>query len=251
MNISRAGRGIAAVSIVCAFLASATAQAIPVLLVGGASDPYDNGFVPLPPSPPQPYSAADVAAMSDGSTASGYTFATHAGEFNSNPLSIVGFQQNFDFDVSAYEVIDGIDFSWTGRYELGGPPVFDEVSQLWLSAGSGRLIQVFQNGNDLGNDLLHTYTASWERSADPFMDDVDSLLHDGLASVFVQSEIGFTYGDPFLASILLDTREVSLNVRGTLKDGGGVAVPDPGTLPLLAAGLVAMLITRRRRSLSR
>lgn len=242
MPSSNLRSGMLRVSAIALLLCAGAANADPVSLVGGASDPYDSGFVPVPPSPAIPYTAADIGAMSDGNDATGFQFTLRNGDFTSNPLSTVGWQQRFDFDVSGYESIDGIDFTWTGRYELGAP-IFASVSQIWLSAGDGGQVRAFNNGNDLGTDLLHTYTASWERLDEGF-DDVDALLHEGLASVYVQTGgVGFTLGDPILPFHTLDTREVVANVRGTLKN---VSVPEPGTFVLLGAGLLLLAFMRRR-----
>ena len=75
---------------------------------------------------------------------------------------------------------------------------------------------------------------------------VEALLHDDIARVFVQTGLGFTddgLDHPVLSYLMLDTREVSLNVSGTLK---AVAVPTPGPLPLLATGLGLIALLRRR-----
>ena len=246
MNTSFSRRGLAAASILAACL-GATAHAVPVTLISGAADPYDMGYLPAGSTPPQPFDAASLASLSDGNSGTGFSFTSHIGEYSGGPTATSGFQLNFDFDVSQYETIDGLDFSWTGRYELGAGPVFDQVSQLWLSAGDGRQVRVFVNGNDLGTDLMHTYSASWERVSDPFTDDVDMLLHDGLASVYLQTEIGIALGNPDLAYLTLDSREVALNVRGTLK-GPGTAVPTPGPLPLIVASLGLLALTSRLRA---
>lgn len=245
MNFIRLPRGATLALSATLLFAAGAAQAIPVSLIGGSADPYDMGFVPVPPTPAQPFGAADIANLADSNLATGYVFSSSAGEYTSTPDSTVGFQLRFDFDISQFASIDGIDFSWTGRYELGAP-IFAEVSQLWLSAGDGRLINVFHvNTNDLGTDVLHTYSASWEQ-LDGGFDDVDYLIHDTLASIFVQTEIGVALGDPTLPFLRLDSREVTANVRGTLRDSGPVGVPEPGTLGLFAGGLALAGMIRRR-----
>jgi hypothetical protein len=221
-------------------LGASAVNAAPVSLVGGYTDAYDNGYVPVPPSPPTPFSAADVAAISDGNDATGFYYTLHNGDYSSVSISTVGFQQRYDFDVSQYETIEGIDFSWTGRYSVSDP-IFESVGQLLISAGDGRLWTYFNPTSRLDNDLIDTFSVSFNQMPDGY-DDVDMLLNNGVASIFVQTNIGFTYGDPLLAFHTLDSREVTANVRGTVKP-----VPEPGTLALLGVGLM-VLVTMRRRS---
>jgi|KBSMisStaDraftv2_1062788.scaffolds.fasta_scaffold220812_2 hypothetical protein len=238
-------RGCAAATFVTAVLAS-TAQAVPVSLIGAAADPEQSGVLPIVPAPPQILDAAAVAAISDGNDATGYSFKSSAGEYSSSPLSTVGVSMSFDFDVSQFETIDALDFTWVGHYELSDH-FFDEGgSDIWLTAGHGSLIRFFHNSNDLGTDAPRTYSATWDRTPDGTGGTVEALLHDDIARVFVQTGLGFTddgLDHPVLSYLMLDTREVSLNVSGTLK---AVAVPTPGPLPLLATGLGLIALLRRR-----
>ena len=236
-------RGFAAVSFVIAALAS-TAQAGPVSLIGAVADPDQSGVLPIVPSPPQTLDAAALAAIADGNDSTGFSFKSSAGEYSSSPRSTVGVVMNFDFDVSAYETIDALNFSWTGHYELSDG--YDPDGELWFTASPGWLIRFIRNGNDYGTDLLHTSSATWDRTPSGSGSEVDALLHDGIARVFVQTALGFTDGGldlPVLSYLLLDTREVSLNVTGTLKT---IAVPTPGPLPLLATGIGLVALLRRR-----
>ena len=238
-------RGLAAVAFLTAVFASA-AQAVPVSLIGAVADPDQSGVLPIVPSPPQTLDAAEVAAISDGNDATGFSFKSSAGEYSSSPLSTVGVAMNFDFDISQFETIDALDFTWVGHYELSDH-FFDEGgSDIWLTAGHGWMIRFFHDSNDLGSDVLRTYSATWDRTPDGAGGTVESLLHGDVASLFVETGFGFTddgLDHPVLSYLLLDTREVSLNVSGTLKS---VAVPEPGPLPLLATGLALVVILRRR-----
>ena len=119
-------------------------------------------------------------------------------------------------------------------------------SDIWLTAGNGWLIRFFPNSNDLGSDALRTYSATWNRTPEGTGGTVESLLHGDIARVFVQTGFGFTdngLDHPVLDYLMLDTREVSLDVTGTLRT---VGVPAPGPLPLLATALCLLALARRR-----
>jgi hypothetical protein len=232
--------GLLRLSAFAIMLAASAVTAAPVALVGGISDPYDDGWVPPGGNPPTLFTPADLAALTDGDVASGIEFSTHNGEHSTDPISTVGFQQRFDFDVSQYDFIEGIDFSWTGRYSVSDP-IFEQVGQLLITAGEGRLYTYFNPTSRIDNELIDTFSVSFNQMPDEY-DDVDTLLHDGVASIYLQTNIGFTLGNPLLAFHTLDSREVTANVRGTVKP-----VPEPGTLALLGVGLM-VLVTMRRRS---
>jgi hypothetical protein len=232
-------------NIACAamLLAATAAHAIPVDLVGGAVHPYQTGFVPVPPNLPQEFVAATVANISDGDDGTGFAFTSGAGEYSSHPLQTVGFQKRFDFDVSDFASVDRIDFTWTGRQEFGSALFGLHHGRVWISAGDGQLVNVFATGDDFGTDDLHTFSASFVRQTEGF-DDIDLLLHGGLASIFLQTELGHTGGDPLLPWFTVDTREVRAEAFGTLRDP--VGVPAPAGLPLMLAALGLLGLVGRR-----
>src|SRR5215471_11373004 len=125
-------------------MSSARATTVSLDLTGGAADPYDIGFVPVPPNQPQPFSTNDLAALSDGNPATTYTFSSSQGQYSSNPGSVTGFGIRFDFDISKFSQIDSLDFTWTGLLtwtgagnsvvRIGADPTLPQIN---LNFGNG------------------------------------------------------------------------------------------------------------------
>jgi hypothetical protein len=240
MNSTTFRGTLQAVSAVALFsLGAAPALAVP--LVSGYADPYDSGFVPVPNTPPQYFSAADIVNLTDGNAATGHSFTSHRGEYSSNPESTNGFTVRFDFDVSDYLTIDRIDFLWTGDYTWEGPNFtglrfgYDPAAVNTMSFFSGAA------------GPARTVGSAAVAGSSGF-DNLTSFLHGDIATLYVSTDLGFTTG-PVIPYVMLQTYEVSATVTGTLREGGGghIGVPEPGTLSLFAAAMGLMAVARRRR----
>jgi len=218
-------------------LATGAAQAIPVTLIGGAGDPVNEGVAPVPLNPPEPFTATDIASLSDGDLTTGYRFTSSVGQYSGSPDSTAGFSLNFDFDISQYASIDRIDFTWTGNYFWDGANFAD----LWFGSSPGWIAGELTLPND--PNALFTRTTTFIRGSTGY-NNVDPLLHGDVARLFVTTELGYTTRRT-LELVTLDTFEISADVTGTLRDTP-VSVPEPGSFALFGAALTIMGLARRR-----
>jgi hypothetical protein len=208
------------------------ARATSLTLVGGAAVPYDIGFVPDPPPQPQPFTAGDIAALSDGNPATTYIFSSSQGQFSSNPGSVDGFGIRFDFDISRFSQVNTLDFTWTGLFtwtgagdpsiRIGSDPTVPQIS---LNFGT----------TNAPSGIAQTGTVNFNGSSSDFHFDIASVLHGDVASIWVATDLGFSVPPGATVDHLtLTTYDVSANATGTL-----APVPLPSSLVLLLSALGA------------
>lgn len=204
-------------------------------LISGASDPYNMGYVPVPSNDPIPFSSQDLLAITDGDINTGITFTSHTGEFSSQPYSVVGFENQFDFDVSQYSSIERIDFTWSGTYTWDGA----NQPALRFGADSSMPIATENFGTYFTPDgLVHTVTISFYANSAGF-NALDYILNGDIASIKASTDLGFSTSESTITYASMQTLEVSANIVGTM-------VPIPATLPLLASGIGLMSLFGRR-----
>lgn len=211
----RISNGLTAASLIAAALIITTPlQAAQARLIGVASQPYDVSAIfglNLGPAIPEiPGTAADLAALTDADTSTAYTFTSHAGEFY--PNATVGFITRFDFDVSDYESIDRIDFTWTGLLTwTGAAAPFLRVGHV-----TGNQIVVTPEFLIFGtfyepDFIAKTAVRSYIAGSDDF--GITKVVHDGVASIWVETDEAFTMAA--LDNLSIATLEVAADVTGT------------------------------------
>jgi hypothetical protein len=230
-----------------------TANSSPLLLVGAAADPYNEGYVPVPPNVPVPLNASELAAITDDSLATGFSFSSSKGQFSSNPVSVVGFEILFDFDISNYASINQITFTWTGllTWEGGSFP------NLRLGAASHVPQTILSFGTAFNPDhLVKTGAVNFYLGGQGGFDNLSSVVHGNIATFSVATELGFSMELATVDNLQVQTLEVTADIVGTIGPRPPVdpqtppvsnAVPAPSTLPTLIFGVVVMAYVLRRK----
>ena len=218
-------------------LASLSSNAASLNLIGGYTDPFNTGFVPVPPNDPIPFLSADTARMSDGSLGTGFSFTSNAGDFSSQPYSVVGFGTAFEFDISSYVNIERIDFTWTGSY------IWDGATFPRLRFGPSSPIITAQENfgtSSVPDNQIHTVNVSFFNDSTGF-DALYRILHNDIAVVQVSTDLGHSTSQSTITYHTLNTLEVSANIVGTM-------VPIPPAIWLFGSGLISLIgITRLKR----
>lgn len=226
-----------------AFCGGAIAHAVPVQLVSGAADPYDFGYAPAEGNPETSFTANDLTVMSDNNAATSYSFISRQGDYSSVPYSVTGFALRFDFDVSQFESVESLAFSWTGLLDWTGGIGFPNVR---IGTSPYAVLESLNFGSSsLPDGLIRTGLATFSATENCFCD-ITPALSNGIASIWVATDLGFSTEGSTLNNLLLRTFEVSADVTGTLRPGV-TPVPEPASVGLIMAGLAAGALVRRRK----
>jgi len=207
-----------------------------VSLNSGAVDPYNTGFVPVPPNEPIPFSDSDIALMSDGDNSTGLSFTSNAGDFSSQSFSVVGFGKAFNFDVSGYQDIERIDFTWTGKY------AWDGLNSPLLRFGPSTPEIAAQESfgtSSAPDNLTHTVNVSFFSDSTGF-DSLSRILQGDNAQIWVSTNIGHSTSQSTITFVTMETLEVSANIVGTV-------VPVPAAVWLFGSGLIGLVSFARRK----
>jgi len=179
-----------------------------------------------------PLTNAERDLISDGNTATEFTFTSLRGE--PIPGQTLGISEVFTFDVSKYSSITDITFTWTGTYEwtaglinpfptmrIGVQPVSDYINIYGFDSHE------LSTGNVVTGTRTFTGTS------------ITDMTSGGLASVWITTEFGSA---EHLDFVRVGTREVTATVN--------LGVPEPSTLILAVMALSRVGLLRKSRAAS-
>lgn len=215
-----------------------SANAAPLNLIGGVTDPDNVGPVPVPPNEPVALTTIELSSISDGNINTGFVFMSSQGTYSSDPDTVIGFGIRYDFDVSAYQSIDNIKFTWTGLMSWTG----NTFSDVWLGAESympqARL--VFGESNSPDN-IVRTGVINFYPETSNFYYDLNYVLHDGIASFWAHTGLAISCTN-CVDNLYIQTLDVSADVTGTLRP-----VPVPSALWMFISGAMLLFGMRTKR----
>lgn len=206
-----------------------SADVISVDLIGGgatsASDATSTTF----------FSSANIAALTDSNQSTGFTHTSNRGDVLPNLTN--GAEMIFEFNVSAFQSISQIDFTWTGQHQWD-PTFTNPFPTVRLGPFPGAIVSTIDFGGT-SDASIRSDTISFLDGGAGFTN-LNNVLNGNIASIAVQTSFGISDDPDFLN---LTTLEVSAVVTGEL-----ATVPEPSSIFLSGIGSLFLAWRSRRRT---